>query len=220
MARSAAWTYVRPVSFDTFVHWTQSVLGILTSIVTLIAGVFGLFKVWPVKRAGTERRTIGFRPLIALILILIGLLILIVWLFSPRVAITEPADGGTVDVILHDDTGSAEFRVSGTATRLTSNSKRRIYLLVHPDEPPAPGWWIQPAVSLDSTGWTGVAWIGTRGWEARTGQRLWLQAVVAARRDPLPTGNDGVPWVGDPQELQPATTSKVVHATIRSVSRP
>jgi len=208
------------VSFDTFVHWTQSVLGILTSVVTLISGVLGLIKVLPVRQGNTVRRKISFRLLIALILFLIGLFILIVWLFSPRVAITEPADGGTVDVILHDDTGSSEFRVRGTATRLTSNSKRRIYLLVHPDEPPAPGWWIQPAVALDSTGiWTGVAWIGTHGFEAKPGQRLWLQAVVGARRDPLPTGNDGVARVDDPEELQPATTSKVVHATIRSVSR-
>jgi hypothetical protein len=147
------------------------------------------------------------------------ILFLVVWLFSPRVGITEPADGGAVDVTLHNDTGSAEFRVRGTAERLTSSSQRRVYVLVHPDGP-ARGWWIQPAISVDSTGhWDGMAWFGTRGWEAKPGQRLLVQVVVAARRDPLPAGNDGVPWVADPEELQPATASKVRRVTVRAVGR-
>src|SRR6185295_3838058 len=101
-----------------------------------------------------------------------------------------------------------------------NDSKRRIYLLIHPDDPPASGWWIQPEVSfLDRGHWQGIAWFGTRGWEAKSGQRLWLQAVVAARRDPLPMGKDGIAWVADPSLLDPATMSDVVRANVASVTR-
>lgn len=211
------------MSFDTFVHWTQSVLGILAQLVALIGTIlsfrrFKLKLVPPLPHADKPPRR-GPWLIIFVILLLIFLTIFVIWISSPRVAITKPADGQTVDVILHRDTGSSEFRVRGTASHLKSNSGRRIYLLVHPDDPPAPGWWIQPAVSLDSEGnWNGVAWFGTHGWEAKPGQRLWLQAVVAQRRIPLPVGKNGVPWVDDPADLEPATTSKVMHATVGGVT--
>jgi len=211
------------MSLDTFVHWTQSVLGILAQLVTLIGSILALLRLLKIERhppppdANHQRR--GLWILIFVILFLIFLTIFVIWISSPRVAITKPVDGQTVDVILHDDTGSSEFRVRGTASHLKSNSKRRIYLLVHPHDPPAPGWWIQSAVSLDSEGnWNGVAWFGTHGWEAKPGQSIWLQAVVAERRTSLPVGKDGVPWVEDPEELGPATTSKVVHATVSAVT--
>jgi hypothetical protein len=212
------------MSFDTFVHSLQSVLGILIQLVTLIGSILAFRKVHKMKRLpppapDAKRPYYRLWIVIFVILILIFLLLFVIWISSPRVAIAKSADGYTVDVILHGDTGSSEFRVRGTASHLKSNSSRRIYLLVHPDDPPAPGWWIQPAVSLDSEGnWNGVAWIGTRGWEAKPGQTLWIQAVVAERRSSLPVGKDGVPWVDDPEELDPATMSKVVHATVGRVT--
>src|SRR3954462_2336792 len=152
------------MSVDTFVHWTQSVLGIVAQLVVLIGSILALSRTRKYSRAKHARRS---WMLIFVILFLIFLTIFAIWIFSPVVAITEPADGQTIDVILHGDTGSSEFRVRGTASHLKSNSRRRIYLLVHPDDPPAPGWWIQPAVSVDSGGhWSGVAWFGTTGWEA------------------------------------------------------
>jgi len=207
------------MSFDTFVHWTQSLLGILLQLAALSGSIFASLKVLKIRRKPTPEP--DAKPLWILILVIlffIFLTIFAIWISSPRVAIGEADDGHPVDVILHDDTGSSEFRVRGTTSHLKSNSGRRIYLLVHPDDPPAPGWWIQPAVSVDSDGnWNGVAWIGTRGWKAKPGDRLWIQAVVAERRVSLPLGKDGVPWVDDPEDLQPATTSKVVHATVGRV---
>jgi len=208
------------MSFDTFVHWTQSVLGILLQLIALGGSIFASRKVFRIRRQPAPAP--DAKPLWILIFILllfIFLTVFAIWISSPRVAIVEPGDGQIVDVILHGDTGSSEFRVRGTVSHLKSSSGRRIYLLVHPDDPPAPGWWIQPAVSLDSEGnWNGVAWFGTHGWEAKPGQRFWIQAVVAERLVSLPLGKDGVPWVDDPEDLEPATTSKVVHATVGRVT--
>ena len=144
------------MSFDTFVHWTQSILGILLQSVTLIGSIVALIKTFRSKEnaAPTEAKRPPHRlwMLVFAILFLIFLTLFVIYLSSPGVKITEPADGKMVAVILHADTGSSEFRVRGTASHIKSNSSRRIYLLVHPDDPPAPGWWIQPAVSLDSDG--------------------------------------------------------------------
>lgn len=103
----------------------------------------------------------------------------------------------------------------------------RIYLLVHPERPNAPGWWIQPEVALDSKGrWSGVVWIGTKGFEMHAGDELWIVAVIAERRNVLPAGTDGHPWVDDPGALAPAASSKIVHLkverqiTIQAITRP
>src|SRR5436190_24351316 len=107
------------MSFDTFVHWTQSILGILLQLVALIGSVVALRKSLKHKAGNTPpdakspRRTWMF---IFAILFLGFLTLFVIYLSSPRVEITEPADGKTVDVILHADTGSAEFRVRGSAS--------------------------------------------------------------------------------------------------------
>jgi hypothetical protein len=224
------------MSFDTFVHWTQGFLALLIALLTAIPAALGALRAWadwkkaksppppsapipPQSQSERLRRRSRVTSVISALLAIVPITILVVYLKSPKIEITEPRDGGSVSVILENN-GSAQLRVQGTATRVAPDSKRRIYLLVHPEDPPAPGWWIQPEVSfLDPGHWQGVAWFGTRGWEAKPGQRLWIQAVVAARRDPLPIGKDRIAWVADPSLLDPATTSNVVRASVASVTR-
>lgn len=209
------------MSFDEFVHWCQSLLALVIALFGAIGSGLTLFKALRdrPKHDSAPAARVRMKYVLSGLFALIALVILVVYLRSPRVAITEPRDGGTVNVMLLDS-GSAQFTVRGSAARLASNSRRRIYLLVHPDQPPAPGWWIQPDVAIDSAGhWNGTAWFGTRGWEAKPGQTLWLQAVIAARQNPLPAGSDGVPWVSDPEGLEPATASTVVRVSVAAVTR-
>jgi len=138
---------------------------------------------------------------------------------SLSVSISEPGDHKGIAVVT-DPNGSSHFVVRGTFSRVAGDSTRRIYLLVHPERPVAPGWWIQPDVALDSEGnWSGIAWFGTKGFEASQGDELWIVAVVGKRRTPLPGGADGHAWVEDPSALQPDAQSKVVHLTVESARR-
>jgi hypothetical protein len=131
---------------------------------------------------------------------------------KPAIALTEPVDRSTVAVTI-DPNGSGRFIVRGTSTGLASDPLLRVYVLVHPENPFGEGFWIQrePATSQNGT-WSGLGWIGTRGFEAKPGDTFWVTAIVARRQDE-PRGPDGQAWVGNPSQLSPLATA-TAHATV------
>lgn len=136
---------------------------------------------------------------------------------APTVQITEPTRANDLTVTM-DASGSARFDVAGASSGVFGQSGRRIYLLVHPEYPPASGWWIQPDVAVEPSGrWSGVAWIGNKQSRAQPTHRFSLMAVVASQREPVPVDATNVPWLRDPALLEPVATSNFVRAVVSHV---
>ena len=152
--------------------------------------------------------------------------ILVAWLLFPRepepptIVITKPNAAAGLVVEL-DPGGSARFGVEGESTGVAGKPARRILVLVHPEAPHAGGWWIQSEIAVEPSGhWSGDAWIGNKGAPAKPGHRFRLAAIVAPRREPLPTDDGGVPWVREPAQLEPEVTSDFVRTTVGKVVEP
>jgi hypothetical protein len=136
----------------------------------------------------------------------------------PLVDIEEPSDRSGVAAITEPN-GSSHFDVRGKSRAVVNKSSKRVYLLVHPAQPVAPGWWIQPEVAMDSEGkWSGVAWVGAKDFETTAGSEVWIMAIVG-RREPLPKGADGQPWIESPEILDPISSSRVKRVQIASVKK-
>lgn len=138
---------------------------------------------------------------------------------APRLLIHQPGPTNpAVNVHLDATSGSSRFDVAGVSSGVYGKSRRRIFVLVHPEQPPAPGWWIQPDVAVEPSGrWSGVAWIGNKTSQAQPGDRFLVTSVVAPDHGPLPLDAQGVPWVRDPAVLEPEVSSNVVRATVGNV---
>lgn len=133
-------------------------------------------------------------------------------LFRPSVAITSPAEGQEVE-ITRVDTGSAYFEVVGTSKHVAGNPDLRIYVLVHPTEPFAAGWWVQsPSATAPDGRWEGVAWIGNPEFPTQSGHLVQIVAV-AARLEYV----QSVQHVDDPKDLRPRAMSSFVEFTIGEV---
>lgn len=137
---------------------------------------------------------------------------ILTFFFRPSIAITSPARGQDVEVT-RIDTGSAYYEVVGTSEHVAGDPELRIYVLVHPSEPSASGWWVQsPSATAPHGRWEGVAWIGSPEFQAQTGAVVQIVAVAARLEDVR-----SLQHVDDPKDLQPRATSPFVAFTIGEV---
>jgi len=130
---------------------------------------------------------------------------------SPTVEITSPRDGESIEVQIAE-TGSGSFFVSGNSERVAANPDMRVYTLVHPADPYAAGWWIQPSVVMDLDGsWSGQAWIGDPDFPPHAGDKLDVLAIVTS-----PSQIQNRSKVDDPQDLKPRAQSYIVSVSIKA----
>ncbi|HEX2081720.1 MAG TPA: hypothetical protein VHG08_28710 [Longimicrobium sp.] len=125
----------------------------------------------------------------------------------PEVEITTPLPGQPVELRLSPE-GSGAFSVSGSSSGVADDLDRRVYVLIHPEDPWAAGWWVQSQATVDprSGEWTSRNWFGDRKFTPAPGHRLQLVAVV--------TRPHAVTFVNDPKDLRPVAQSRVVPITV------
>jgi hypothetical protein len=130
---------------------------------------------------------------------------------EPTIEITSPKNRESIEVRIAE-TGSGSFLVDGNSTRVIDNPRLRILILVHPADPFAEGWWIQPAVVMNSDGtWSGQAWIGDPNFPPNVGNLVDILVIVAD-----PEQVQGQTKVSDPKDLNPVVQSSVVRFSIKS----
>jgi len=128
----------------------------------------------------------------------------------PTVAITSPAAGQQIEVTILPATGAGSFTVAGTSTEVFADPDLRVYVLVHPADPYASGWWIQQPATVDRNGgWSTQAWIGSTDFPPHQGDRIDLLVIAAA-----PDAVAGRTQVSDPKDLSPAAQSDIVQVSI------
>lgn len=128
---------------------------------------------------------------------------------KPSVAITNPAASQQIEIRLAN-TGSGSFTVSGTSSEVFSNPDLRVYVLVHPADPPAAGWWIQPPATVEQNGqWSTLAWIGNTDFPPHVGDKI--DILVVATRPEQVTGREKV---SDPKDIKPAAQSPIVKVSV------
>lgn len=131
----------------------------------------------------------------------------------PQIAITSPMAGQQIEVRILSETGSGSFVVSGTSSGVFTNPNLRLYVLVHPADPFATGWWIQQPATVDRNGqWTTVAWYGAKEFPPKTGNKIDILAVAA---DPSRVGNRL--QTGDPKDINPVAQSDIVRVSIGTI---
>jgi hypothetical protein len=131
---------------------------------------------------------------------------------EPTVEITSSKDRESIEVRIANK-GSGSFLVDGNSAGVSSKPALRVYVLVHPAEPFAEGWWIQPAVVMNSDGtWSGQAWIGDPSSSPNVGDLIDVLAVVAASDQVK-----GHTKVNDPKDLNPLARSNTVRINIGSI---
>ena len=125
--------------------------------------------------------------------------------------ITGPLPG-QLEVKQGVNTRAGTFPVSGTSAGIYSDPKLKIYVLVHPTDPPA-DWYVQPAATVDPDGkWLGPAWIGSDQFAPKVGDQL---EVLAIASDTRPANQ-----LADPRSLDVVARSNVVKYTIGSIKPP
>ncbi|MDY6824483.1 MAG: hypothetical protein SWH68_11910 [Thermodesulfobacteriota bacterium] len=163
------------------------------------------------EAAGPARYYIGWSVtgiVAVLTFILVGLVYNAV-MPGPAVAVNSPDNGAAIAVWLAEE-GSGGFTVKGDSKRVTMDPNLRVCVLVHPVDPFAEGWWIQPAVVMNSDGaWSGQAWIGDPENPPHVGDVVDIMAVAA-----LPDRLRGHAKVADPMDLGPAAQSELVEVRI------
>lgn len=131
---------------------------------------------------------------------------------KPSVAITNPAAGQQIEMTTLPSTGSGSFMVSGISTEVFANPSLRVYVLVHPAEPFASGWWIQQPATVDRNGqWTMQAWYGAHAFPPQPGNRIDLMAIVST-----PVLVAGRVQISDPKDIEPVAQSDIIGVSIGS----
>jgi len=188
---------------------------IIASVSAILVAIITKTSIQPAKRSLSSK---ALQPMLswtiigvaaALTFILVSTLL--TWLGpKPNVAIANPLDNQLLEVKIIE-TGSGSFTVSGTLSNVVSDPTLRLYVLVHPVEPSAEGWWVQaPAIIDPSTDrWTSQAWIGNKEFPPHSGDRLALQVVVAR-----PERVQGRVHIDSPQDITPVAQSGIVEAVI------
>jgi uncharacterized membrane protein YuzA (DUF378 family) len=132
---------------------------------------------------------------------------------GPTVTITAPVAGEDVEVQLLPKGGGA-FAVRGTSEGIAQDADLRVFVLVHPENPFAAGWWIQSPPVMESNGdWSGQAMIGNPQALPKVGDTLNIVAVAAARDVPRQSKAD------DPKDLKPVAQSKTVRLRIDPIKK-
>ncbi|MAT97336.1 MAG: hypothetical protein CL608_09360 [Anaerolineaceae bacterium] len=128
---------------------------------------------------------------------------------GPEINFSNPGEGMSIEVTIIE-TGSGSFQVTGTSKRIADNSDWNVFVLLHPADPFAEGWWIQPAVTMNTDGqWSGIAWIGDTDNKPEPGDTISLVAIVSElNRAQVPTK------INDFSQISPITRSAIVNVVI------
>ncbi len=115
----------------------------------------------------------------------------------------EPQDGQSVQVELLESTGAGMFITSGNSTNAANREDLRIYVLVHPSQPYAGGWWIQKSAACENDGhWRSEVWTGSKEFPPHPGDSFDLIAVIARPKDVA-----GKLRIDDPLDIRPLAKS-------------
>lgn len=128
---------------------------------------------------------------------------------KPTVEITSPSANQQIEVRLAN-TGSGSFIVNGISSKIFSDPDLRVYVLIHPFDPPAAGWWIQEPAAVEQNGqWSTIAWIGSKDFPPHVGDEIDI-LVVAARPELV----RGLVKISDPKDVNPAAQSDIFRVSI------
>lgn len=130
---------------------------------------------------------------------------------KPTVSIREPQPNAEVE-FRNISGGGMAFTVSGTSSKVVSNNDLRIIVLVHPANPYAKGWWLQPAAIFggeEPDDWEAEVQLGTAGFLPDPGNQFDIWAIVV-REEVIP--DDG--YVVAPEDLSPLARSEKLSITI------
>jgi len=216
------------MSIENFLHSTVSLVTALGALLAAAASLMKAFKgFWatrPPEPSGAKPsqpsaligllRMPAFDLGILLILVSVGIFVARqIVPPPPQVAITDPVNGQQIEVRILAEAGSGSFGVSGTSAEVFADPTLRLYVLVHPADPFASGWWIQQAATVDRNGqWTTQAWIGNEDFPPHVGDKIDILAIVT---DPARVG--GRNQISDPKDANPATQSGIIRMSIGSI---
>ncbi len=134
---------------------------------------------------------------------------------TPTIGLTSPHSNEQINVKVRNE-GGGLFQVKGTSERVVSDVKISVFVLIHPVEPFAEGWYIQPSVTMQPNGdWTGQAQIGDVENPPKDGDSLEIIAIVAERNQKR-SGEH----VTDPKDLKPMAQSTVMRVGVVVVPTP
>lgn len=216
------------MSVENFLHSTASLVTALGALLAAAASLVTAFRSFWAARPSEPSRAEPSRPS-ALISLLrmpafaLGILLILVsvGIFvarqivppPPEVAITEPANGQQIEVRILAETGAGSFGVSGSSAEVYDDPALRLYVLVHPADPFASGWWVQQAATVDRDGqWATQAWIGNQDFPPHAGDKIDILAIVT---DPARLG--GRNQIGDPKDAKPDAQSDIIRVSIGSI---
>lgn len=216
------------MSVESFLRSTASLVAALGTLVaaaaSLAAALKGFWATRPLEpRAEKSTQPSALISLLKMPAFDLGILLILlsVGIFVARqlvpppteVAITTPGEGQAIEVRLLPETGSGSFTVSGTSDEVFDDDSLRLYVLVHPADPFAAGWWIQQPVAVDRSGrWTTQAWIGNADFPPHVGDKVDIVAIAA---DPAEIG--GRTQLSDPKDARPAAQSDIVSVSIGTI---
>jgi len=192
----------------------QAICAIVVAVITYVVGPIVVRKVTKARDFPKSQQPSKLKyafaggSAAAIIFIVIGVLINI---FSPKpsVSITSPATGQQIEVRLAE-TGSGSFTVSGNSSVVFSDPNLRVYVLVHPADPPAAGWWIQQPATVELNGqWSTLSWIGNKDFPPHVGDKIDILVVAT-----MPKQVIGLEKVSDPKDIKPVAQTDIVRISI------
>jgi len=213
---------------ESFLRSTASLVAALGTLVAAAASLAAALRgFWatrpPGPRAEKSAQPSALVSLLKMPTFALGILLILfsVGIFVARqlvpppteVAIATPAERQAIEVRLLPETGSGSFMVSGTSEEVFDDPSLRLYVLVHPADPFAAGWWVQQSAAVDRSGrWTTQAWIGNAASMPHVGDKIDIVAIAA---DPARVG--GRTQLSDPKDAQPAAQSDIVGVSIGTI---
>lgn len=194
----------------------QAITAIVVAIITYVAGPVVTSKIAkPAKTREAKPRqpskllyAVAGGGTAAITFAVIGLLFN-VFAPKPSVAITNPAARQQIEIRLAD-TGSGSFTVSGISSEAFSDPNLRVYVLVHPADPPGAGWWIQQPAIVERNGqWSTLAWIGNKDFPPHVGDKIDILVVATKPEQVI-----GFEKVSDPKDIKPVAQSDIIKVSI------
>ncbi len=181
--------------FSDFIRGAASTMTAMAGLVSAIVGLIGLFKksAPPQDSETTEPPEIDDPRIkkikgriIPVAFFILGVLVFTVIVVAKAVLPPLPSveissiPSNQVNVRIDKQTGAGYFSIEGASSNLSSKSNLRVYVLVHPAEPPAPGWDVQEPAVIDKSGhWQAQVWYGGRELPPQPGNKIQIVAVVA-----------------------------------------
>lgn len=187
-------------AFNDFLRSTTSTLVALGGLFSAMVSLIGLFvssrKKYPGSEAEEEEEILDDRiksikniinaKTISITFLALGLLvsagIVVAWAFLPPLPSVEISSipSNQINVRIDKQTGAGYFSIEGISSNVFSKSNLRVYVLVHPAEPPSPGWDVQEPAVIDKGGhWQSQVWYGGKELPPQPGNKVQIVAVVA-----------------------------------------